>query len=249
MQSPDPADALSNCTTGPDSNAAAEAQMVVLINQARAAAGVGQLKVSPNLQRAALWKSADSSAYGPTFSHTDSLGRDTVSETSNRAIDCGYSTSAAENIAWGFDTAQSAFDAWMASPGHHANIVDPNSVVIGVGEVVQNGVPCWTADFGEIDDSGQATLPAVPAPPATPNSSMQLAAGINLVAFPGPTESITQATRHLDGILLVIYRWDAVTQTWQAYFPGAPDYAQDLDSLTTGTAYYIIMRTAATWSY
>jgi hypothetical protein len=48
---------------------------------------------------------------------------------------------------------------------------------------------------------------------------------------------------------MAIYAWHADTQTWTAYFPGAPEYANDLNVLNHGQAYYIIMRTGTTWQY
>jgi len=42
-------------------------------------------------------------------------------------------TTAGENIAWGFSTGQSVFDAWMASPGHRGNIENAAYTHHGVG--------------------------------------------------------------------------------------------------------------------
>src|SRR5512141_2071199 len=71
-----PARALANCDTAEDGITTSEQQMLDLINQARAQAGVGSLKLSAALNRAAAWKSADtaSNGLGTGFSHTDSLG-------------------------------------------------------------------------------------------------------------------------------------------------------------------------------
>ncbi|HKS90847.1 MAG TPA: CAP domain-containing protein, partial [Tepidiformaceae bacterium] len=214
---PQAAQALTNCDAPADVNTGPEQDLLNLMNQARTANGAVALKLSPNLQRAALWKSADSSAYGPGFSHTDSLGRDTVSDPpNNRALDCGYSTYAAEDIGWGFATAQDMFTGFMNSPGHRANILDPNSVVAGVALIYQGGVPCWTIDFGAVDDSGSGSLPSsaprlvststptstptaaatpspTPAPGSQPAHSVTLDAGINVVTFEGPSESVSQA--------------------------------------------------------
>jgi uncharacterized protein YkwD len=151
------ANALSNCDTTEAGITAAEQQMLTLINGARASAGVPALKLSPNLNRAAAWKSADPSATGSggfPFSHTDSLGRGPYT----RAPDCGYAAGAAENIAYGSTDPLTIFNMWMASSGHRANILMASYVVIGIG---QHGT-AWTTDFGYIDDSG-ATAP----PPAT----------------------------------------------------------------------------------
>ncbi len=278
---PQAAEALTNCDAPADVNTGPEQDLLTLMNQARTENGAVALKISPNLQRAALWKSADSSAYGdpPQFSHTDSLGRDTVSDPpNNRAIDCGYSTWAAEDIGWGFATAQDMFTGFMNSPGHRANILDPNSVVAGVALVYQGGVPCWTVDFGEADDSGSGSLPgsmptsvSTPAPSATSTTtptptptatasptatsrstaahSVTLTAGVNVVAFQGPTQNVTAATASLGDNLIAVYGWDPTTQSWHTYVVGGPGYVQGLQSLNAGQAYYLIMRTGGAWQY
>lgn len=57
----------------------------------------------------------------------------------------GYNYSrAAENIAFGYPSAQEVVTAWMNSPGHRQNILDPNLREIGVG--YYNGY--WTQNFG-----------------------------------------------------------------------------------------------------
>jgi len=101
-----PAVALTNCDTSTAELDAQELQVVELFNQARAQNGLVPYKVSPNLSRAAAWKSADPSATGSggyAFSHTDSLGRSHIM----RARDCGYgSPGVGEDIAWGCGSAQ-----------------------------------------------------------------------------------------------------------------------------------------------
>ena len=273
------AQALTNCDAPADVNTGPEQDLLALMNQARAQTGAVALKISPNLQRAALWKSADSSAYGnpPKFSHTDSLGRNTVMDPpNNRAMDCGYSTWAAENIGWGFATAQDMFNGFMSDEGHRDNILDPNSVVAGVALIYQDGIPCWTVDYGEVDDSAgggsptstmtvtssstatptatsTATPTSTPSPTATPSStaahSVALTAGINLLTFEGPTQAVAAATASLGSNLVAVYSWDASTQSWQSYILGGPGYVQRLQSLNAGQAYYLIMRTGGAWQY
>lgn len=160
------ANALTNCDTTEAGITAAEQQMLTLINGARASAGVQALKLSPNLNRAAAWKSADPSATGSggfPFSHTDSLGRSPYT----RAPDCGYATGAAENIAYGSTDALTIFNMWMASSGHRANILMASYVVIGIG---QHGT-AWTTDFGYIDDSGASASAPPPATATQPAST------------------------------------------------------------------------------
>lgn len=164
-----PAMALTNCDTGTAALDAQEQQVIELFNQARAQSGLAPYKVSPNLNRAAAWKSADPSATGSggyAFSHTDSLGR----MPSQRAQDCGYGGGAAENIAYGFGSAESVVNAWLNSPGHRAAILGGYKVV-GVGRAGS----AWTANFGMLDDSSSPvsvapthTPTALPTPSPTP---------------------------------------------------------------------------------
>jgi Cysteine-rich secretory protein family len=57
-----------------------------------------------------------------------------------------------ENIADGYDTAQDVVAAWMASPGHRANILDPRFRDIGIARIECpsgcDATPYWTTDFG-----------------------------------------------------------------------------------------------------
>ena len=173
-----PARALTNCDTTEAGITAPEQTMLGLINDARAAAGLGALRLSPNLDRAAAWKSADSSASGPGFDHTDSLGR----SINTRFPDCGYSITgvySGENVAYGSTSPSTIFGMWMDSAGHKANILNSRYTVIGIG--MHNGA--WTTDFGSRDDSGDIALPP-PSPSATPT-----------IATPAPaTASPTPAT-------------------------------------------------------
>ena len=73
----------------------------------------------------------------------------------------------AENIAAGHETAEEVFEAWRASPGHNANMLDGDQRVIGIACVEVPGSEYgwyWTTDFGsEIDPTAHA--PSEPPPP------------------------------------------------------------------------------------
>jgi uncharacterized protein YkwD len=158
---PRAARAVTDCETASNGLDSQELEMLSLVNAARAQAGAAPLAVSPNLNRAAAWKSEDPSATGSNgvpFDHTDSLGRSPF----ERAVDCGYPTGAAENIAYGYPSAQATLTAWMGSPGHRANILNASYVAIGVG---RSG-SAWTLNFGFVDDSGSP--PPQPAATNTP---------------------------------------------------------------------------------
>lgn len=124
--------------------AAAEAQVVVLVNQERAAVGCPALSVDSRLTAAARGHSADMAARG-YFSHETPEG---VSF-SARITQAGYRWSAAaENIAAGQRDAAAVMRAWMNSDGHRRNILNCSLRHIGVGLVYSaNNRPYWTQDF------------------------------------------------------------------------------------------------------
>src|SRR5687768_437029 len=89
---PGAANALANCDTSTAAMDPEEIAALAAMNAERTREGLSALAVSPNLSRAAAWKSADPSAR-PPLSHTDSLGRSPIQQPpGNRAIDCGYRT-------------------------------------------------------------------------------------------------------------------------------------------------------------
>lgn len=161
-QDASPARAITNCDTASDGLDGQENEMVGLVNAARAQAGLPALSVSPTLNRMAAWKSEDSSASGAGFSHTDSLGRSPF----QRAIDCGYASGAAENIAYGYSSAEATYSAWMQSAGHRANILNGSYLAMGVGRSGN----AWTLNFGFVDDSGSPP-PVQPQPTNTPTTA------------------------------------------------------------------------------
>ena len=88
------------------------------------------------------------------FSHTGIDG----STMTQRIGVAGYQfSSAAENIAAGYTTPEEVVGGWMNSPGHRANILNPNLTEIGVGYYCLETDPgtlnynhYWTQDFGTI---------------------------------------------------------------------------------------------------
>jgi hypothetical protein len=66
----------------------------------------------------------------------------------------------AENLAVGYETAEKAFEAWRASSGHNANMLDGDQKVIGIARVHVPGSAYgwyWTTDFGsEVDPTAHS---------------------------------------------------------------------------------------------
>jgi uncharacterized protein YkwD len=129
---------------GDASFATLEAQVITLTNNQRVANGCGALRTDSRLTAAARAHSADM-VTNNMFSHTGTDGSDFVA----RETRAGYSAASAENIAWGYPTAQAVVDGWMNSPGHRANILNCGSVAVGVGVAKKaDGTLYYTQDFG-----------------------------------------------------------------------------------------------------
>ncbi len=128
----------------PAAVAAAEAQVVVLVNQERAAVGCPALTVDSRLTAAARGHSADMAARG-YFSHDTPEGVSFATRITN----AGYRWSAAaENIAAGQRDAAGVMRDWMNSDGHRRNILNCSLRQIGVGLAYSaNSRPYWTQDF------------------------------------------------------------------------------------------------------
>lgn len=126
--------------TGTVSKSEYATQVVTLVNQERAKAGLAPLKTTnETLKRVALDKAKDmynnnyfdhtSPTYGSPFDMMKQYG------VTYRA--------AGENIAKGQRTPQEVMTAWMNSPGHKANILNASFTTIGVA--YYNGV--WVQEF------------------------------------------------------------------------------------------------------
>ena len=120
---------------------------------------VPDLTLNSKLYAAALEHSKDL-AISNTFSHT---GSGTASDISGVALNKrssvgdriehnGYSWSAyGENIAAGQPTIESAMQGWLDSPGHCANIMNPNVTGLGMAKYVREDSfyrIYWTQNFG-----------------------------------------------------------------------------------------------------
>jgi len=137
---------LTGCAAGTPPRQAWE--LLSLVNEARrtprscgatAYAAAAPLALDARLTRAAQCHSEDMQSTG-TFSHTGSDG----SSPGDRAAAQGYAWSRiGEDIASGFGSPASVMDAWLNSPGHCANIMDPTFQDLGTGVAGTY----WTLDF------------------------------------------------------------------------------------------------------
>ncbi|MGV9991865.1 CAP domain-containing protein [Streptomyces sp. NPDC003374] len=123
--------------------AAAEAQVLALVNEERAKVGCSPVAASSALTDLAE-KFSRAMATQDFFDHTDPSGASPW----DRAAELGISNLGGENIARGQADAEAVMEAWMNSPGHRANILNCDFKTLGVGVHFGSGGPWWTQDFG-----------------------------------------------------------------------------------------------------
>ena len=117
-------------------------QVVKLVNEERAKAGLSPLTVNSKAANAAQTRARE---IEKSFSHTRPDG----SSFNTALTEAGVSfRGAGENIAYGQPTPQQVMEGWMNSSGHRANILNANYTSIGVGHYKNGaGVDYWTQLF------------------------------------------------------------------------------------------------------
>lgn len=104
-------------------------QVVDLVNQQRAANGLAPLTMTTDLTNVAQMKANDMLT-NKYFDHTSPDLGSPFDLMKAQGVNYSY---AGENIAMGQATPQEVMTDWMNSPGHRANILDPNYTQIGIG--------------------------------------------------------------------------------------------------------------------
>ncbi|WP_420834151.1 CAP domain-containing protein [Streptomyces yunnanensis] len=130
-------------TAGGGTEAAAEAEVVSLVNQERARAGCSPVTASRELAGLAERFSDDMARRG-FFGHTDPDGHTPW----DRARDQGIADLGGENIARGQSDARAVMASWMDDPEHRANILNCEYKALGVGAHFGPGGPWWAQEFG-----------------------------------------------------------------------------------------------------
>lgn len=114
-------------------------ELVACTNRERVANGLSVLRVDPALIRAAQGHAEDMNARN-YFAHNTPEGRTPWDRIEAQLGGADPFGAMGENIAKGFSQAQPTCDAWMASPGHRANILNAEFTLIGTGYVAGYGV-------------------------------------------------------------------------------------------------------------
>lgn len=123
---------------------AIEHQVIQLVNEERAKAGLKPLRPNWELSRVARHKSEDMRDRN-YFSHQSPTYKDPF--TMIKAYGISYSA-AGENIAMGQTTPSEVMKSWMSSQGHRSNILNASFTQIGVGLAIGGtGKYYWTQMF------------------------------------------------------------------------------------------------------
>ncbi|WP_170327256.1 CAP domain-containing protein [Ruegeria arenilitoris] len=159
-----------------------EQEMLALINEERTSRGLNPLKLETRLNDSA----EDHSTWmlnTDTFSHTGSNGSSATERMQDAGFDFSGSWRSGENIAWQSergapgisDDVEQLHQSLMNSPGHRANILNPDYEYIGIG-IEEGDYNGWdavmvTQNFATTDgtvvlDNGAAPMPPVEEPVA-----------------------------------------------------------------------------------
>lgn len=132
------------------------AHVISFTNVERATAHLGALQANVDLTRSAQHYAQRLAGDG-AFSHTDGSVLD------QRVTAAGYRFRfIGENLGLGQPNAKGVVAAWMASPEHRANMLDPRFTDIGVGVATRaDGQIVWCIDLGwPSQSSSQSPLPS-----------------------------------------------------------------------------------------
>ena len=139
---------FARATAGLEDLARVRRQVLDLVNEERKRAGLRPLRASKTLD-ASSQRHAEDMLTRAYFAHASPEGT-----TVRRRVEAaGYAPRAvAENLAAGPTTAAQVVEGWMNSPGHRANILDPDYTELGVGLAIgenrKGHQVLWVQNFG-----------------------------------------------------------------------------------------------------
>jgi len=167
------------------------------VNQTRQSLGVGALTESEELNTAAQMKAEDM-AQNEYFAHTSPSGVTPWTWFLKAGYNYKY---AGENLAIGFFESEEVFQAWLNSPSHRDNLINPNYKEIGTA--VLKGYGNGNAII-VVQLFGSEKRPAVATAPVTQKPKTQVPAVINepeatAVVLEPETKNTSALINNMDG--------------------------------------------------
>jgi len=218
-----------------------EQEVLDLINEERAANGLGPLVATQTLDAAAQWMAVDLSTIDG-LNHTDTLGRGLRDRLN--AFDYPSNSTIRENIAAGYATPAAVVQGWIDSPGHYTNILADEATAVGVALYEAPGTTYryfWVMDFGSVIDT--------PFPDATPALSSTLVQISGSIPSQGVGLVAVQEDATPDQIILSVQDsgctntsvWITINGTFIGYLAGAPAFVNQSfpSSLSAGTPFIV----------
>jgi uncharacterized protein YkwD len=147
----------------PAAQRAGATAVLAAVNAHRATRGLAPLRSSTSLTASATWKARHMAAYN--YMAHDDPAPPYARSFFDRVAACGYTGGAGENIARWYPSAAAVVQAWLADPGHRANIEGGWSTTGIAVAVSSTGMPYWVEDFGA--GAGDSPPPTTTAPATT----------------------------------------------------------------------------------
>jgi hypothetical protein len=176
-----------------------EMKLLVLANQARAAANVPPLIWNDDLATAAQVHSEDLAAHGGNCDLHNSCNGELWYKRVQRYYPAWVALG--ENVATSVDDAQILHDGWMSSAGHRANILNGNfsdfGAGIALGQTNFGMLAFATEDFGSRGMMSSTAYPALPGGSVDPQTGDGAARDLSVTYY--STSGAPQAVRALVG--------------------------------------------------
>jgi hypothetical protein len=208
----------------PSAASASGAQLLALVNAERANAGLGSLQWRDDVAAIAQDWTGQMAAAG-ALSHNDSY----FSDATRRLIG---SQARGENVAFS-GSVEAAHWAFMNSPGHRANILNPAFTEVGIGAVrAADGTTWVTEDF--LQSSGAAV--AAPPAPQEPDPAPAPEAPSEPEPVITPTKAAAPATLPPTSLAPVTVQAPAVTAPPETVAPAtaAPTTSPEVEAKASG---------------
>ncbi len=126
-----------------------ELNIIKLVNERRQLEGLGSLELNEFISGLAREHSHQESLLNKPFTEGLGIGHEGFDERAEKIFSTLGASVVGENVALGYDSSASVVEAWMNSPGHKENILDPRFKRTGIGSTGFFENPIYTQIFSD----------------------------------------------------------------------------------------------------